>query len=129
MVGQHRELDFSGQVVFVAIDVHKRSWHVAIMVNDMFHKTFRQDPHTALLVKYLHRNFPGARYHCVYEAGYCGFWIHDQLRASGIDCMVINPADVPHVMLSGQAGMPVLPVVDSWRQTGMFVLPVSIHKA
>jgi transposase len=66
-----------------------------MMVNDMFHKTFRQDPHTALLVKYLHRNFPGARYHCVYEAGYCGFWIHDQLQESGIDCMVINPADVP----------------------------------
>lgn len=95
MIVQHRELDFSGQDVFVALDVHKRSWHVAIVVNDMFHKTFRQLPDTLLLVKYLRRNFPCARYHCVYEAGYCGFWIFDQLREDGVDCMVINPADVP----------------------------------
>jgi transposase len=31
----------------------------------------------------------------VYEAGYCGFWIHDELRHLGIDCIVTNPADVP----------------------------------
>lgn len=95
MVVQHRQLDFSGQDVFVSLDVHKRSWQVAIMVNDMMHKTFRQMPDVTLLVTYMRRNFPGARYHCVYEAGYCGFWIHDQLRAHGIHCMVINPADVP----------------------------------
>ena len=92
---QRKELNFAGQDVFVALDVHKRNWQVAIMVNDMFHRTFRQDPRPSLLVNYLRRNFPGARYHCVYEAGYCGFWIHDQLRTFGVDCMVTNPADVP----------------------------------
>lgn len=46
-------------------------------------------------MKYLHRHFPHAHYHCVYEAGYCGYWIHDQLRAHGIECFVINAADVP----------------------------------
>jgi transposase len=43
----------------------------------------------------LNRNFPGATYHAVYEAGYTGFWIHDQLRRKGIECIVVNPADVP----------------------------------
>lgn len=95
MLVQHKELNFAGQHVYVALDAHKWSWQVAIMVNDLFHKMFCQNPEPALLVKYLHRQFPGARYYCVYEAGYCGFWIYDQLRALGVDCIVINPADVP----------------------------------
>jgi transposase len=47
------------------------------------------------LVKYLKRNFPGASYKSVYEAGYCGFWIHDLLQEHGVQCLVVNPADVP----------------------------------
>jgi transposase len=31
----------------------------------------------------------------VYEAGFCGFWIHDELERSGIKCTIVNPADVP----------------------------------
>jgi len=31
----------------------------------------------------------------VYEAGFCGFWIHERLTALGIDNIVVNPADVP----------------------------------
>jgi transposase len=48
-----------------------------------------------MLVKYLKRNFPGAAYKSVYEAGFSGFWIHDQLREQGVQCFVVNPADVP----------------------------------
>jgi transposase len=46
-------------------------------------------------VQYLHRNFPNANYHCVYEAGFTGFWTHRALSAAGIDCLVVNAADVP----------------------------------
>ena len=31
----------------------------------------------------------------VYEAGFCGFWIHRKLLKLGIENIVINPADVP----------------------------------
>jgi transposase len=95
MVLEHTQLDFSGQHVFVGLDVHKHSWNVTILVEDLTHKTFAQPPDVDLLVKYLHRHFPKAEYHCVYEAGYCGFWIHDALGAHGVDCRVINAADVP----------------------------------
>jgi transposase len=47
------------------------------------------------LVHYLRQHFPGAQYWTAYEAGYCGFWIHDRLREKGIGCLVANPADVP----------------------------------
>ena len=31
----------------------------------------------------------------MYEAGFCGFWIHERLTALGIDNIMINPTDVP----------------------------------
>jgi len=87
--------DFSGQHIYVGMDVHKKSWSISIMTEHSTHKTFSQPPDPAVLSNYMQRNFPGATYHAAYEAGYSGFWIHDQLRQNGIDCMVVNPADVP----------------------------------
>ncbi len=68
---------------------------MCILTQQFEHKTFTQPPDPAVLRNYLERNFPGATYHTVYEAGYPGFWIHDQLREKGIDCIVVNPADIP----------------------------------
>jgi transposase len=92
---QGTKLDFTGQQIYIGVDTGIKSWKVCIMTEQIEHKTFTQPPRVDVLAKYLHRNFPGAHYHCVYEAGYTGFWIHDELRASGIDCIVVNPADVP----------------------------------
>jgi transposase len=77
------------------MDVHKRSWSISILTAQLEHKTFTQPPNVSVLVNYLKRNFPGATYRSVYEAGYSGFWIHDQLQEQGVQCMVVNPADVP----------------------------------
>jgi transposase len=92
---QDTQVDFTGQDVFIGIDVGKRRWDVRILVGELYHKKFSQDPEPEQLVRYLHRQFPGAHYHAVYEAGYCGFWIQKQLQALGVYCIVINPADVP----------------------------------
>jgi len=89
------KLDFTGQHIYVGLDVHKKSWSVSILSQHCEHKTFTQPPEVEKLVSYLRRYFPGASYHSVYEAGYCGFWVHDQLKEQGIDSMVVNPADVP----------------------------------
>lgn len=92
---QGTALDFTGQHIYVGVDTGMKSWKVCIMTEKIEHKTFTQPPRVDVLSKYLRRYFPGAQYHCVYEAGYSGFWIHDELRASGMDCIVVNPADVP----------------------------------
>jgi len=88
-------VDFTGQHIYIGLDVHKKSWSVCILSEDFEHKTFTQPPEVDKLVSYLGRHFVGARYHSVYEAGYSGFWIHDQLTDQGIDSIVVNPADVP----------------------------------
>ncbi len=89
------QLDFAGQPIYVGIDVHLRSWEVSIHTATLEHKTFRQPPEAQVLGRYLQRHFPGARYQAVYEAGLCGFTVSRQLRALGIACIVVHPADVP----------------------------------
>ena len=89
------KLDFTGQSIFVGLDVHKKSWSVSIFSKQGEHKKFTQDPVADKLVHYLKRNFPGASYHAAYEAGFSGFWAHDQLRAQGVNCLVVHAADVP----------------------------------
>lgn len=95
MQTQGVRLDFTGQHIYVGLDIGKKSWKTTILTEDLEHKTFTQPPQVGVLVNYLKRSFPGAKYHCAYEAGYFGFWIHDQLQREGVDCLVVNPADVP----------------------------------
>jgi len=95
MLPEQRVLDFHGRHVFVGLDVAKQSWKVSILVGtDQVHRSFTQPPRPEILAQYLERNFPGATYHCAYEAGFSGFWTYEALTAQGIDCMVVNPADV-----------------------------------
>ena len=92
---QIRDLDFTGQNIFAGIDVHKKSWKVSIYSEELYHKTFSQPPNPEVLYHYLEKHFPKATYYSVYEAGFCGFWIHDRLHSLGINNIVVNPADVP----------------------------------
>jgi len=90
-----KELDFTGQIIYIGLEVHLNSWTVTILTATLEHKTFRQPPNAKQLVKYLNYHFPKAQFACVYEAGFCGFWICEELISRGIDCIVVNPADVP----------------------------------
>jgi transposase len=92
---QNSKLSFSGQAIYVGIDTGKKSWKVTIRTEHFEHRTFSQDPKPEILVNYLHRNFPEGEYHCVYEAGYFGFWIYEYLKSQGLDCIVVHASDVP----------------------------------
>jgi transposase len=92
---QNNKLDFNGQNIYVGFDVHLRSWKVTILTEKLTHKTYSQDPNPGVLVDYLHKNFPGGTYHSAYEAGFCGYWIHNRLKSLGVNSIVVNPADIP----------------------------------
>lgn len=89
------KLDFNGQNIYAGFDVHLKSWKVTIMTDEMVHKTFSQEPNPASLYQYLVKHFPGGNYHTAYEAGFCGYWIHNKLKSLGINSIVVNPADIP----------------------------------
>ncbi len=92
---EHTSSQHEGQQLFVGLDIAKKSWKVCIAGEALEHATFSQPPTVEALTGYLGKHFPGAKVHCAYEAGFCGFWIHEQLEAHHIDCVVVNPADVP----------------------------------
>jgi transposase len=92
---QSKELDFKGQNIYVGIDVHLQSWSVTVLSEHSVLRKFHQNPDAEALHKFLVTNYPGANYHSVYEAGFCGFWIHRSLVRLGIHNIVVNPADVP----------------------------------
>ena len=92
---QTKKVDFKGQVFFVGIDVHKKSWTVTIRTNGMHLKTFTMEPEARQLARFLKKNYPGGVYYSVYEAGFSGYWLHHQLVELNIKNMVVNPADVP----------------------------------
>jgi transposase len=95
METQSNKIDFSNQNIYVGFDVHLKSWKVTILTEKVAVKTFSQDPNPELLFQYLRRNFPGGTYYSAYEAGFCGYWIHNKLISLGVNSIVVNPADIP----------------------------------
>jgi len=95
MQEQIKTLNFEGQNIFIGFDVHLKNWQVTILTENMSHKTFVMPAKPEILKNYLQNNFPGGTYYSAYEAGFSGLWTHYQLKALGINNIVVNPADIP----------------------------------
>ena len=87
--------NFSHHTVDVGLDVHKRSWSAAIFLDGLYVRSIHQPPSAHALEHFLKTQFPSATYRCAYESGKFGYWIHRALTTKGIECLVINPADIP----------------------------------
>ena len=59
MQKQNKELDFGNQIIFVGIDVHKKSWTITINISGQQIKTFSMNPDPVELSKHLHNHYPG----------------------------------------------------------------------
>ena len=88
-------LDFTGETIYCGIDVHKQSWRVNLRSREFELEQYCQNPNSSELVKHLRKRYPQANYKVAYEAGFCGFGIYRSLKKEGIDCLVVNAADVP----------------------------------
>ena len=90
-----KQKDFSGQNIYVGMDVHHKSWKVHICSDEFELKSFSQEPGVEQLSNYLNTHYPKANYLLAYEAGFCGFWIQRSFAAKGINCKIVHAADVP----------------------------------
>lgn len=85
--------DLKGKMLFMGIDVHKKSWTISI-------RTFEESQGTTKikgledLIEVLHA-VPTSSWKIVYEAGFSGFWLQRELRRRGFDCIVTSPSLVP----------------------------------
>ena len=91
---QSKTLDFNGTTIFCGIDVHKKNWRINIQDSEFELEDFSQDPDPTILYKHLVRKYPGAKYKVCYEAGFSGFGAQRWLAQQGVDCWVMNAADV-----------------------------------
>ena len=91
---QVTKISFKGQSIYLGIDIHLKSWHVSIFSDDFELATKSFPPCAKTLGSYVNRMYPDANYYSAYEAGYCGYWVHENLIREGINNIIVNPADV-----------------------------------
>ena len=91
----NQKADFTGQTIQLGMDVHLNKWNVAIFLQGQYIRTIQQPSQPQALLTHLKCNYPGADYVAAYESGFCGFWIQRQLNQQGVNCIVVNAADVP----------------------------------
>jgi transposase len=89
------KVNFGGEQIYCGIDVHKLSWRVNIRSEEFELHDYSQPADEGMLLSHLRKNYPGAAYELVYEAGFSGFSLQRSLASKGIKCLVINAGDVP----------------------------------
>jgi transposase len=92
---QRNGISFKGQNIFIGIDVHLKTWAVAIMTESGMIERFSQASDAGILATHLKRKYPGGTYYSAYESGFCGFSAHYSLVEYGINNRIVNAADVP----------------------------------
>lgn len=90
-----KPVDFSNKVLYVGIDVHKTRWQVAVFLDGVILSNVSIGASSDILIQYLRKHYGDASFHCVYECGAWGFNLCRQLWAAGMECIVVNPADIP----------------------------------
>lgn len=94
-MSNNNALSFKDQDFFIGLDVHQKNWKVTLRNNKLPLKTFCMDPNPENLFSYLNKNYPQGNYFSVYEAGFSGYWAHRNLIKTGINNIIVNPADIP----------------------------------
>ena len=89
----YRVQDFvvDGKEVFVGLEDSKSTWKIAVRSERMLIHQVSMEAKYPALIGYLRNKFPECAIHLIYEAGFKGFNLYDQLTADGIDCVVIPP--------------------------------------
>lgn len=86
--------DYTGQSIFIGIDVHKKTYSVTVIFDG---KVVKRDTMFACpqkLINYCFKFFPGASIYSAYEAGFCGFHLHRILMQNGIHNIVVHASSI-----------------------------------
>lgn len=86
--------DYTSKVVYVGVDVHKKSYSVTAVCDKQIVKKDRLSANPETLANYCKNKFKGAKIVAAYEAGFCGFSLHRKLVDLGIDNRIVHPAGI-----------------------------------
>jgi len=84
----------SSEAIYMGLDLHRKSWHLTIRTQHQELKKMSLPPQWDALRKIID-DCGAERVELVYEAGYFGFSLHDQITAHGARCVVTPPSLMP----------------------------------
>lgn len=87
-------IDFTGRSICVGIDVHLKDYQVVKVLDGVCLGNHRMSADHRVLIQHLRSHYPGAHFKCVYESCSWGFNLQRKLGAAGMECIVVNAADV-----------------------------------
>lgn len=88
------KLDYTGKTIFVGIDVHKKTYSVAVICEGELVKKDTMIAKPEKLGTYLKKHFVEAEIKSAYEAGFSGYVLHRYLLEQGIQNIVVHAASI-----------------------------------
>lgn len=89
-----QEHTLKNQVIYVGLEDSKKSWKLCIRSLGKVVKEASIPADYSNLRAYFHRHFPECAISVIYEAGFSGFNLYDQIGADGWRCIVTPPNKV-----------------------------------
>jgi transposase len=83
-----------GKGIFIGLEDSKSTWKICVRCEGMIIHQTSMPADYSVLRNYLFKNYPDCRIQSMYEAGFGGFWLHDNLTVDGITCVVTPPNKV-----------------------------------
>lgn len=83
-----------GKEIFVGLEDSKKTWKLCIRSGGVVVKEASMPANYETLQHFFHNNFPECTINVIYEAGFRGFGLHDQLTEDGWNCVVTPPHTV-----------------------------------
>jgi transposase len=80
--------------VFVGLEDSKKTWQLCVRSGGVIVNETSMPAKLDVLSNYFNNKFPECQIQVIYEAGFKGFGLHDELEAKGWDCIVTPPHTV-----------------------------------
>jgi hypothetical protein len=80
--------------VYVGLEDSKKTWQLCVRSTGVIVQETSMPAKFDALNNYFNNRFPDCQIQVIYEAGFSGFGLHDELEASGRDCIVTPPHTV-----------------------------------
>jgi transposase len=121
-----KQYDYTGKVIHVGIDVHKKSYSCVSICEGEIVKRDTMPAKVEILVSYLKNTFSGAVIETAYEAGFSGFHLHRYLISHGIHNIVVHPASIEvasknRVKTDKRDALKIARQLAAYRLNGIFV--------
>ena len=91
---ERRNYILRNEKVFVGLEDSKKTWSLCVRSGGVIVHETSMPAQYAVLRNYFNNKFPKCQIEVMYEAGFRGFELHDQLEADGWQCVVTPPHTV-----------------------------------